>query len=92
MVFWKKLSLSYYCKGNYYMTKESSLYLSKKNFSLLCFTTKGKIVSEHYIFFFLIYLFARERAQAGEQQTEGESGSPLSREPYVGLDLRTLES
>ena len=91
MVFWKKLSLSYYCKGNYYMTKESSLYLSKRNFSLLCFTTKGKIVSEHYIFFKFIYLPEREHKQ-GEQQTEGESGSPLSREPNAGLDPRTLGS
>ena len=36
----------------------------------------------------------RERAQAGKQQAEaeGEADSPLSREPDVGLDPRTLES
>ena len=34
-----------------------------------------------------------ERAQAGgKAEGEGEAGSPLSREPYVGLDASTLGS
>ena len=32
----------------------------------------------------------RENKKQGEQQAEGEAGCPLSREPNVGLDLRTL--
>jgi len=44
-----------------------------------------------------IYLFGTEREiehKQGEQQAEGEgeAGSLLSREPYVGLDPRTLGS
>ena len=38
-----------------------------------------------------IYLAEREHKQA-EQQGEGEAGSPLSREPHMGLHLRTLGS
>ena len=54
------------------------------------------------IFFFFkdfIYLFDRERERErahkqAERQAkgEGEEGSPLSREPDVGLDPRTLGS
>ena len=36
-----------------------------------------------------IYLFVREREH---KQEEGEAGFPLSREPDVGLDPRTLGS
>lgn len=41
-----------------------------------------------------IYLFKREKAQAGEQEGEGEgeAESPLSREPDSGFDPRTLKS
>jgi len=44
-------------------------------------------------FFFKIYLFVRERehCKQGERQVEGEA-SPLSKEPKMGLDPRTLES
>jgi len=41
------------------------------------------------IFFLRFYLFVRERAhKQGEQQAEGEAGSPLSKEPDVGLNPR----
>lgn len=45
----------------------------------------------------LLYLFDREREHAqvrgaAEGEGEGEAGSPLSREPNVGLDPRTLGS
>ena len=45
------------------------------------------------VFKYLIYLTEREkeRAQAG-REGEGEADSPLSREPDLGLDPRTLES
>ena len=45
-----------------------------------------------------MYLFDREVEQestsggAGAAEGEGEAGSPLSREPDEGLDLRTLGS
>ena len=42
-----------------------------------------------------IYLTERERSRAGgaaEGERVGEAGSPLSREPNVGLDHRTLGS
>ena len=47
------------------------------------------------VFFLRFYLFEREREsrQAGEAaEGEGEAGSPLSREPDVGLDPTTLGS
>ena len=50
-----------------------------------------------FVFFLRFYLFdteketAREGTQA-EGVGEGEAGSPLSREPNVGLDPRTLGS
>ena len=34
----------------------------------------------------------REREKEAETQAEGEAGSPLSREPNMGLDLSTLGS
>ena len=45
------------------------------------------------VYLFRFYLFDREHKQ-GERQAEreGEAGSPLSREPNVGLDPRTLGS
>jgi len=36
-----------------------------------------------------VHVREREHKQ-GERQTEGEAGSPLSREPDAGLDPRTL--
>ena len=40
-----------------------------------------------------IYLTERDRAQAwGMAEGKGEGGSPLSREPYMGLTPRTLGS
>ena len=44
-----------------------------------------------------IYLFDRQRKRertqvGGVEAREREAGSPLSREPDVGLDLRTLRS
>ena len=42
-----------------------------------------------------IYLFDRERSQVGREagrEREREAGSPLSREPDVGLNPRTLRS
>ena len=51
-----------------------------------------------WIFFFLrfIYLFDREREKEHKQgrgaEREGEAGSPLSREPYAGLNLTTMRS
>ena len=48
----------------------------------------------YFLLFFLkyfIYLTEREHKQ-GQQQAEGEAGSPLSREPNMGLDPRTLGS
>jgi len=46
-----------------------------------------------FLFFLRFYLFdrGRERAQAGGVG-EGEADSPLSKEPHVGLDPRTLGS
>ena len=44
---------------------------------------------------FLKILFIGEREKAykqGEWQAEGEAGFPLSKEPNVGLDPRTLGS
>ena len=44
---------------------------------------------------FYLFICQRERGREhkqGEQQAEGEAGSPLSREPHVGLDPRTLRS
>ena len=56
-------------------------------------------LKSYSFFFFLKILFIyfrmaeRERAhKQGEWQAEGEAGSPLSREPDEGLDLRTLGS
>jgi len=44
-------------------------------------------------FFLRFYLLERERERARtEGRAEGEAGSPLSREPDVGLDPRTLRS
>ena len=43
------------------------------------------------IFLRFIYLTEREYKQ-GEQQAEGEAGSPPSKEPDAGLDPRTLRS
>ena len=39
--------------------------------------------------FIFYYLFEREQERDGGQQGEGEADSPLSREPYVGLDPMT---
>jgi len=43
-----------------------------------------------------IYLFEREHEKRGdsegEAEEEGEADSPLSKEPNVGLDPRTLRS
>ena len=41
-----------------------------------------------------IYLFAEREHKQGEQQAEGEeeAGSPLSREPNVGPDPRSMGS
>ena len=40
-----------------------------------------------------MYLTESERAQAGgTAEGEGEAGSPLSREPNMGLNSRTLGS
>ena len=43
-----------------------------------------------FLFFYdFIYVFVRERVhKQGEWQAEGEAGSPLSREPDVGLNPR----
>ena len=53
-------------------------------------------LSKHLFFKDFIDLFVTERERAhkqGEWQAEGEeAGSPLSREPDEGLDLRTLGS
>ena len=43
------------------------------------------------IYLFNAFIYLRERAQAGET-AEGEAGSLMSREPHVGLHLRTLGS
>ena len=65
---------------------------------------KSQIVpTEKFIYFFKdlfdkkkkkkkIYLTETERAQEGERhpEGEGEADSPLSREPDVGLDPKTL--
>ena len=40
----------------------------------------------------LIYLFMRNTEREAEAQAEGEASSLQSREPYVGLDPRTLGS
>ena len=51
---------------------------------------------EHFFFFKdFIYLFDRERGehkQGAGAKGEGEARSPLSREPDMGLDPRTLRS
>jgi len=42
-----------------------------------------------------VFLFFKDfvsTQKQGEQQTEEEAGSPLSKEPDVGLDPRTLGS
>ena len=40
-----------------------------------------------------MYLFERKKTQAGGgAEGEGEAGSPLGREPDMGLDPRTLGS
>ena len=52
-------------------------------------------LSKHLFFKDFIDLFVTERERArkqGKWQAEGEAGSPLSREPDEGLDLRTLGS
>ena len=47
----------------------------------------------HFLFFKdFIYLFEIEHEPGGEAEGEGDAGFPLSREPDVGLDPRTLES
>ena len=44
-------------------------------------------------FFVCLFVFVREREhKQGEQQAEGEAGSPLRKEPDVGLDPETLKS
>jgi len=50
--------------------------------------------SKNIFFKDFIYLFDRVHAQAGRWQAEGdgEAGSPLSREPNIGLDPRMLGS
>ena len=54
----------------------------------LCFPFKFS-----FPFFFLrFYLFIHERQKEAETQAEGEADSPLSREPDVGLDPKTLKS
>jgi len=46
-----------------------------------------------FLFFLRFYLFVREREhKPGEWQAEGETVSPLSKEPDVGLNPRTLGS
>ena len=47
------------------------------------------------IFFKILFIFLTESThKQGEQQAagEGEAGSPLNKEPNVGLSLRTLGS
>jgi len=55
-----------------------------------------KRLNGNFFIFFkdFIYSFDRESTQeAGRTaEGEGEAGSPLSREPYAGLDPRTLGS
>ena len=42
---------------------------------------------------YFVYLFDTERAQVGGgAEGEGEAGSPLSREPHMGLNPRILGS
>ena len=57
----------------------------------LIIVLQGKLM---YFFFFkilFIHLRYRERARAGgEAEGEGEAGFPLSQEPGVGLNPRTL--
>jgi len=48
-------------------------------------------MKNYYFFNFIFHFFERERAQAGAG-TEGETDSPLSREPVVGLDPQILGS
>ena len=47
-------------------------------------------------FFKILFIYLREREHAhkqrGEAEAEGEADSLLSREPDIGLDLRTLGS
>jgi len=47
-----------------------------------------------FFFFKILFFYQRERgkAQAGRAAGEGEAGSPLSKEPGVGLNPRTLGS
>ena len=66
--------------------------------------TKQTFILFYFIFYFIlsyfifkkilfIYLTERERAQAGgAAEGEGEADFLLSREPDVGLDLKTLRS
>ena len=49
-----------------------------------------------YFFFKILFIYLTERAQSGwgewQAEGEGEAGSPLSREPDVGLNPSTLGS
>ena len=48
----------------------------------------------HYYYYFkILFIYLIKRAQVGgTAEGEGEAGCLLSREPDVGLNLRTLES
>lgn len=68
---------------------------------MMCWITSFYRLSVSFFFFFFlsIYLLDREREtvrkrghKQGEWQAEGAAGSPLSREPSVGLNPRSQGS
>ena len=49
------------------------------------------VLDKHFIFKKLLFIYLSEREhKQEEQQTEGEAGSPMSKETDAGLHLRTL--
>ena len=60
----------------------------------------SKLINLKNVFLKILFIYLRERQherereqeQGEEAEGEGEADSPLSREPNVGLDLRTLSS
>ena len=55
--------------------------------------TRKRILKDLLFFLKILFIYKRERhKQGGGAEAEGEAGSPLSREPNLGLDPRTLES
>ena len=55
--------------------------------------TNLDLFTDLFLKILFIYLTEKESTSRGEQQAEGEEQqAPLSREPHVGLDPRTLGS